>query len=57
MPHLSLMYSNFPQSVKDQIIKAIGNNQTTEFTVRGIHVFETGEEVNKWHMVKEFSFK
>lgn len=57
MPHLSLMYGNFPQSVKDQIIKVIGNNQTTEFTVNGIHVFETGGEVNKWHMVKEFSFK
>lgn len=56
MPHLSLMYGNFPQAVKEQIIKAIGRNQATEFTVNSVHLFKTDGEVNVWHKVKESPF-
>ena len=54
MPHLSLMYGNFPQAVKECIIKAIGRDQATEFTVNSLHIFKTDGEVNAWYKVKEF---
>lgn len=54
MPHLSLMYGNFPEAVKEQIIKDIGRDQATEFIVNSIQVFKTDGEVNAWHKVKEF---
>ena len=53
MPHLSLMYGNFPKAVKEQIIKDIGNDQATEFTVNGLQLFKTDGEVNAWYKVKE----
>jgi 2'-5' RNA ligase len=56
MPHLSLMYGNFPQSVKEQIIKAIGRDQTTEFAVNSVHLFKTDGEANTWYRVKEIPF-
>ncbi len=54
MPHLSLMYGNFSEAVKEQIIKDIGRDQTTEFTVNSVQIFKTDGEVNVWHKVKEF---
>lgn len=56
MPHLSLMYGNFPQGVKDKIIEAIGRDQTTEFTVNSVHVFRTDGESNTWYRVQEIPF-
>lgn len=56
MPHLSLMYGNFPEAVKEQIIKAVGRDQTTEFTANSVHLFKTDGEVNSWHRVKEIPF-
>lgn len=54
MPHLSLLYGNFAQSVKDQTIRDIGKNQEMEFRVGVIHLFKTDGEVNTWYKVKEF---
>lgn len=56
MPHLSLMYGNFPQAIKEQIIKDIGRDQATEFTVNSVQIFKTDGEVNAWHKVKELLF-
>lgn len=56
MPHLSLMYGNFPQALKEHIIKAIGKDQSTEFIVNSVHLFKTDGEVNAWYKVKEFPF-
>lgn len=54
MPHLSLLYGDFAQSVKDQIIRNIGKNQEMEFRVGAIHLFKTDGEVSAWYKVKEF---
>lgn len=56
MPHLSLLYGNFPPSVKEKIIDRIGKDQTTKFTVNGIHLFKTDGEVNVWYRIREFRF-
>lgn len=57
MPHLSLLYGNFPQAIKKKIIKDIGRDQTSEFTVNRVHVFKTDGEANTWYQVREFSFR
>lgn len=57
MPHLSILYGNFAQKVKEKIIEAIGRDQTTEFTVSSLNVFKTGGEVEFWHKIGEFSFR
>ena len=56
MPHVSLMYGNFPPPVKEHIIKAIGRDHTTEFTVSSVHVFNTDGEAHTWSRVKELPF-
>jgi 2'-5' RNA ligase len=56
LPHLSLMYGNFPQPVKEHIIQAIGRDHTTEFPVSSVHVFNTAGEAHTWCRVKELPF-
>lgn len=56
MPHLSLMYGDFPEKLKKKIIKDIGNNLAGEFAVKSIHLFKTGGEVKNWYRIKEFPF-
>ena len=56
MPHLSLLYGNFPQTAKERIIEGIGRNHPAQFTVNNIHLFKTGKQVNTWYKVKEFPF-
>lgn len=54
MPHLSLLYGNLTQSVKEQIIRNIGRKQDMKFTIGAIQLFKTDGEVSSWHKVKEF---
>lgn len=54
MPHLSLLYGDFPQAVKDKIIQEIGRDFTSQFEVTSVHLFKTDGEANTWHRVKEF---
>lgn len=54
IPHLSLMYGDFSETVKEKIIKNIGKNQNIEFTANSVQVFKTDGEVNSWYKVKEF---
>lgn len=56
MPHLSLLYGNYPVEVKKEIIKAIGQDQTTTFEARAIYLIKGGE-VKDWKIVREFHFK
>ncbi len=56
MPHLSLLYGDFPQVTKERIIEEIGINHDTQFTVNNIHLFKTGKQVNTWYEVKNFPF-
>jgi len=56
MPHLSLLYGDLPQLVKEKIIEKIGKNQSRRFTTNGIQLVETNGEVNTWRKVREWHF-
>lgn len=53
MPHLSLLYGNYPVYLKEKIIKDIGRNQSARFEVKSVHLVKGGE-VEEWQIVKEF---
>lgn len=57
MPHLSLLYGNFSQAAKEQIIETIGKNLSARFIVDKIYLFKTDGEVKSWYKVKESLFK
>jgi len=52
MPHLSLIYGNFPQKIKEEIISEIGDNLNLEFKVDKLHLFSTTENVENWYEVE-----
>jgi len=54
MPHLSLMYGDFPEEVKKKIIKKIGSSFDIAFEVESIHLYSGEGSVKDWHKVKEF---
>lgn len=54
MPHLSLMYGDFPAHVKEEIISGLGGLETS-FTPESIHLFSTLGEPAKWRRIREFS--
>ncbi len=56
LPHLSLLYGNVPQPVKEHIIQAIGRDHTTAFPVRSVHVVNTTGEAQTWYRVQELPF-
>lgn len=56
MPHLSLLYGNFPKEVKERIIKDIGRNQSSRFEISSMHLIKGGE-VDDWHIAGEFPFQ
>lgn len=43
MPHLSILYGNFPQKIKDEIISKIGRDQRATFDVSSVHLVKGGE--------------
>lgn len=55
MPHLSLLYGDFPVKVKEKIIKEIGKNQTADFTVNKV-ILMKGGEIKNWITINEFPF-
>lgn len=54
MPHLSLIYGNFPKSTKNIMIKNINEDLALQFEFTSVHLFETEGKVNEWHQIKEF---
>lgn len=56
MPHLSLLYGNYPIEVKEEIIKAIGREQKATFEIRSVY-FIKGGKVEDWKILKEFPLK
>ncbi len=56
MPHLSLMYGDFPAKTKDEIIREIGKLDIT-FKVNSIHVILTGDNPELWRRIRKFPFK
>jgi 2'-5' RNA ligase len=57
LPHLSLVYGDFLQAIKEQMIQGVGRSQTAEFTVDRVHLFKTDGEVDTWYRMKEFPFR
>lgn len=59
MPHLSLLYGDFSEVTKKEIIKKIGTDFTSRFEVKSIHLFEAHEnlDISLWHKIKEFPLK
>lgn len=56
MPHLSLLYGNYPVEVKEKIIAEIGKEQPARFDVGSVYLIKGGE-VENWKIVKEFPFQ
>lgn len=56
MPHLSLLYGNYPNGLKEKIISEIGRDQTAQFEVSSMHLIKGGE-VEDWRIIKEFPFQ
>lgn len=57
MPHLSLLYGDFPESVKRKIIKKIGTNFKSEFEAQSLHLVRADYKAIVWHPIKEFPLK
>ncbi len=55
MPHLSLLYGDFPVELKEKIIKEIGRDQSADFTVNKVTLLKGGE-IKNWRIIGEFEF-
>jgi 2'-5' RNA ligase len=51
MPHLSLMYGDFPPRIKEEIIEEIGKEISVSFDVSLVHLFSTTGEPKDWYRV------
>ncbi len=56
MPHLSLLYGNFPQEIKEEIMAEVGDIGMS-FVVKEIGLFSTEGEVKDWYRIKNFSLR
>lgn len=56
MPHLSLLYGNYPAEVKEKIIAEIGREQSAQFEIKSVYLIKGGE-VEDWEIIKEFTFR
>jgi 2'-5' RNA ligase len=54
MPHLSLLYGNFPQALKEEAMAELGPRLNVQFKVRNLYLFQTHGEVRNWHEVVRF---
>jgi 2'-5' RNA ligase len=57
MPHLSLLYSNLPSSVKEGIIASLGRRLELEFRVSGLHLYLIKGEPPAWRRVASFGLR
>lgn len=57
MPHISLLYGDYPIDVKKKIISNLKDTLDFNFIVGSIHVFHAFGEPNEWIEVKEIPFK
>ena len=54
MPHLSLLYGNFPPSLKEHMIAELGQRLDIQFKVRSLHLYRTHGAPVKWRRVASF---
>ena len=59
MPHLSLMYGNFPAETKEEIIAEIGKEFDTSFEAKSIHLILASKKIGPkdWKKIKKFTLK
>lgn len=55
MPHLSLLYGDFPQSLKEEAIAQMGSRLDVQFKVRSLHLYRTHREPRHWRRVASFA--
>lgn len=55
MPHLSILYGEYPAEIKEKIIAEIGRDQTARLEAGSVHLIKGGE-VKDWEIIKEFAF-
>jgi len=53
IPHLSLLYGNFSEEIKQKIVNELGD-LSVEFKVNKIHLVTSGDIPEKWSVVKEY---
>ena len=54
MPHLSLLYGNYPVNLKENVMAELGLRLNVQFKVRNLHLFQTHGEVENWREVAQF---
>ena len=54
MPHLSLLYGNFPRSLKEGIMAEMGPRLDVQFKVRSLHLYRTDGEPRPWRRLASF---
>jgi hypothetical protein len=57
MPHLSLLYGNFPRSLKEEIMMEMGPRLEVQFKVRSLHLYQTHGAPQHWRQVARFGLK
>jgi 2'-5' RNA ligase len=57
MPHLSLLYGHFDQSLKQRIIAALGPRLDLQFIVQSLHLYSTRGEPSRWRQVARLRLK
>jgi 2'-5' RNA ligase len=57
MPHLSLMYGNFPRSLKETVMAEMGPRLNVQFKVRSLHLYRTHGEPRYWRRVASFGLE
>jgi 2'-5' RNA ligase len=54
MPHLSLLYGDFPITTKQQIIKEIGDTYPHTFESSTLYLYLTDGDASTWRKIHEF---
>ena len=54
MPHLSLLYGDFPAGLKRGIIAEIGPGLAVQFPVRSLHLYRTVGDPSGWRRLASF---
>ncbi len=55
MPHLSLMYGEFPPMLKEEIIARLGRQPECRFQVAAFHLVSTAGDTKEWYRVRDFA--
>jgi 2'-5' RNA ligase len=57
MPHLSLLYGNFPRSLKEAVIAQMGPRLDVQFKVRSLHLYRTRGYPHHWRRIESFGLE